>query len=223
MRLRVVGWTDYKEWAEDDNCGWAARHAIVDDIKKNGYFFSGEAHQYEIDCVPVLNDGKEYQFSQREWGGIMAEAQGVETTLGYALYAWGIDKKHDVYPNPDGKKRFPYIKERNLNQQFTVEVTKEVFDAAVTENKITIDDLPKLRYLDNKDRLVLKCGDQKAKYIVENIDRDKDIPPEKLKELRERYNKGDYKQKAKAEKEFYSAKDIMIIKLRLPKTKNKAK
>ena len=91
MKYRVVGWTDYEsdEVPETHGCiGFAERNAIIDEIRKNGYLFSGWEHQESWDCVPILNDGKKRTFSQRGWGGLMAEAYGHLGSYDYAAFTF---------------------------------------------------------------------------------------------------------------------------------------
>lgn len=73
MKIKVVGWTQYDlhEFDEGDS-GWAVRMAVVDDIRKNGYLFSGYAHQEYSNCAPVFNDGKMRRFSQRGFADMIA-------------------------------------------------------------------------------------------------------------------------------------------------------
>ena len=77
MKYKVIGWTYY-----DDNeilysgntIGFAERNAIIDEIRKHRYLFSGWHHQESWEgVVPVLNDGKKRCYSQRGWGGVMAK------------------------------------------------------------------------------------------------------------------------------------------------------
>ncbi len=89
MKLKVVGWTyDYDGCFEEAQDSFAAQAAIIDEIRANGYMFSGWNHQETENCVPVLSDGKMRCYSQRGWGGIMAEAWENGNTMGYARYAF---------------------------------------------------------------------------------------------------------------------------------------
>lgn len=90
--LRVIGWTkyspDYREWGEvhleDD--GESAELVVMNEIRKRGFKFGGNYHQYgEFGC-PVLSDGSIFMVSMRHWGGIMATVWGGGD---YCDYAWG--------------------------------------------------------------------------------------------------------------------------------------
>ena len=82
MKYKVIGWTfSDNHNIEDAPLSFAARHAIVDEIKAHGYLFSGEDHQDALYGCPVLNDGKKRACSQRGFAGIMAEAQAAMDKL----------------------------------------------------------------------------------------------------------------------------------------------
>ena len=89
MKYRVVGWADYSDPdIEDEDVSEAALQAIIEDIRANGYCFSGWDHQESFGCAPVLNDGKRRTFSQRGFGGVMAMAHGNLSRMGYSEYAF---------------------------------------------------------------------------------------------------------------------------------------
>ncbi len=91
MKLKVVGWTYYDDSRfPEEEVSFAAHAAIVEEIRANGYRFSGEEHQERDNCTPVLSDGKMRCYSQRGWGNVMAEAYGHTDPLDYALYAFRV-------------------------------------------------------------------------------------------------------------------------------------
>ena len=214
MKFRVVGWTYYDNDLPQGEISWAARNAVVDDIKKHGYSFSGWAHQEGAGCTPVLNDGKMYCFSRRGWGGVMAEAHGYTGRMDYAKYAFELNPDAEIRP----KERFneeEFIPERDLNERFELEVSQKIFTSAQSLHEIKLDDLPSLRYLDAGDVLVLKCSNQTAEYTVADVDRKRDLTEEKLWELQLAFEDFSNAEKRKrAEEEFNSTKVIMIIKLK---------
>lgn len=85
MKLRVVAWGRPYVNFEEGEPTWAVRSAIIDEIRKRGYDFSGETHQDDM-CTPVLNNGKKYLFSTRGWADIMAEALGRTDSFAYLDY-----------------------------------------------------------------------------------------------------------------------------------------
>ena len=218
MKYRVVGWASYDDRLPQADATWAAYYAIVDEIKKCGYSFSGWSHQEGYCCAPVLNDGKMYLFSQRGWGGLMAEAHGYTGRMDYCMYAFMTDMDSlDKEIRPKNKfDRHTFKPERDLNEKFELEVSQEIFDAAKTY-AIKLDDLPQLRYMDAGDTLSLTCGEQGAEYIVSSVDRDKDISHEKLIELQVAFS--DFKnkeRKQRAEEEFDNAKIVLTVKFSKP-------
>ena len=92
MKYKVIGWTYYENYEILDSnktIGFAERNAIIDEIRKHKYLFSGWHHQESWDgVVPILNDGRKRCFSQRGWGGVMAEAYGEMGDFDYARYAF---------------------------------------------------------------------------------------------------------------------------------------
>ena len=214
MKLRVVGWVYYDEDFEQGTRGWAARYAIIDEIKKHGYMFSGWAHQEGYGCAPVMNDGKIYCYSQRSWGGIMAEEHGYKGRMDYAKFAFMLDPDTEKRP----KEKFDedaFIPERNLNERFELNVSKEEIEAAQKEGKIKLDDLPCLRYLDEGDILALTCVDMTVEFIVSDVDRERDLTEERLFELECAMDDFDDREGMKrAEEEFNNAKIIMIVQLK---------
>lgn len=219
MKLRVIGWTYYDDDLEQGEVGWAARHAIVDEIKKQGYLFSGWSHEECCCCVPVLNDGKMYCCSQRGWGDIMAEAHGYTGRMDYVRFAFAqsIDFDDEIRPE-DRFNEYAFVPEHDLNERFELEVPQEVFESAQRAGEIKLDDLHELRYLDTGDTLALICGKQTAEYTVADVDRKRDITEKRLRELRlEFIDFNDREKMRRADEEFNNAKIIMIIKFVLNK------
>ena len=57
MKYRVVGWTDCDGDDAPDSespIGFAERHAIVEDIKKNCYLFTGGITRSAVTVLPLL-------------------------------------------------------------------------------------------------------------------------------------------------------------------------
>ncbi len=170
MKLRVVDWVDY----DDDDypegkIGWAARNAVIDEIRAHGYNFSGWAHQEGYRCAPVLNDGCRYLWSQRGWGDVMAEAHGGQGAMDYVSFAFGFDSSNETRPDPDSY--YNGEPETDLNETFEREVFPVLFEKALREHEISLDSFEDLRYLDEGDKLILTCGDRRATYVVSGIRR----------------------------------------------------
>ena len=213
MKLRVVGWTYYDDDWPQGIRGWSARHAIIDEIKEKGYFFSGWSHQEGYNCAPVLNDGKIYCYSQRSWGGIMAEAHSFTGRMDYAKFAFYVDPDKESFPQ-ESIDEDAFTLELNLHEKFELEVTQSILECARKQHEITLDNLPALRYLDDGDTVVLICGESRAEFTVSDVERKKDFTEEELFELEcAFYDDSDEEKMKSAEEEYNSAKIIMIIKL----------
>lgn len=176
MKYRVVGWTDYdSDEVEGVDCNsFAERNAIIDEIRKKKYFFSGFDHQEMWNCVPVLNDGKKRWFSQRGWGGVMAEAYNHNGKYDYSLFAFGTIPNKASYPYDEFEKD-KFIPETNLNETFEVVVPEDIFNFAKTKNPFFMDDLEELRFIDKNDTLILKCGENILNFTIADIDRNRNI------------------------------------------------
>ena len=216
MKWRVVGWATYDDRIEEGEESWATNNVIVDEIKKQGYLFSGWAHQEGYCCAPVLNDGKIRRFTQRGWGSIMAEAHGYTGPMDYSKFAFSMGSEKEIRPqNSFDKANFK--KEKNLNESFEVEVTDGVLADANNNGVVKLKDLPELRYLDKGDMLILRVGDEIKEFLVVDVDRDKDLTRDELIE----YNMAmrDYNNRErmrKAEEEFAAIPIAIVIKLKKP-------
>ena len=172
MKLRVVDWVDYDDDYPESDRGWAARNAIIDDIRAHGYSFSGWAHQEGYRCAPLLNDGTICRYSQRGWGDVMAEANGETGAMDYVDFAFMTDRKFET--RPDNRPEFYGDPETNLNETFCVETSADVFESARRDGKIILESYDTLRYLYKGDALTLSSGGEEAKYIVTDVYRSRD-------------------------------------------------
>lgn len=104
--MEIIGWTEWgtPEYEELFPIGgehnWnevrEVERIISTELRQRGYKFTGDYHQNGDYGVPVFDNGKTYQCSQRTWGAIMAAAWPEEIgtdPYAYTLWAW-------VAPNP---------------------------------------------------------------------------------------------------------------------------
>ncbi len=175
MKLRVIGWANYDYCKlKRGRSSWAVRMAVIDEIIKNNYLFSGEDHQEGYACAPVLNDGKVYIFSQRGFADMMAEAHGYTGLWDYAGFMFGL--KRELVKTPDERiNERNVVAEKNLNETFTMSVDKEKFDTANEKLEIEFKDLLELRYIDYGDTLVLDNDGNTEKYTVNFVERKHDL------------------------------------------------
>lgn len=166
MKYRVVGWT----YALDEKVDYAietmaAENAIIDDIRKNGYLFTGMDHQGCQNCTPVLNDGKKRIFTDREFGAIMSRAHGGGS---YIDYAFGFYDELDGGNVPDDSKHFDsenFVPE-DISESFAFELTDEQFEGAEKDGVVYVDYDEKLRYIDAGDMAVICCGEKSQVYYI---------------------------------------------------------
>lgn len=183
MKWKVVGWTYYENYlVEDEDSSDAVVYAIIDEIKKNGYLFSGYDHQERLYCVPVMNDGKKRTFSQRTFGNIMAIAHGYTGRYDYSLFSFGINEEACVMPN-DGFYEESFVPEKDINEEFVLNYSDISFVEEDGKRKIKIPDFESLRYLDKGDTLIIKKDGVEYKFVAGFVIREKDISKKELREL----------------------------------------
>ena len=180
MKYRVVGWVSYHDPdVEAKYASPAAIATIIDDIRGNGYLFSGQDHGSHLECAPVLNDGKKRLFSERGFGALMAEAHGDLSRMGYSSYAFGHFGEEDGAVMPD----IPFFPDEfvpeELCEEISVEATAED-RAAADGGKLTLRDTEALRFLDAGDTLTLLLPEGRASYLVTGVERRRDLDDEIL-------------------------------------------
>lgn len=165
MKYKVIGWTDYdNDLFEDGTLSHAAVNAIIDDIRENGYFFSGYDHQERLYGAPVLNDGKRRVFSQRGFGAVMAEAYKEEGDYAYSLYAFEI--KPDRLKMPTLAARVGYTQDSDLSECFEISLGEEEYKTALDAGIITLEDDKRLRMIDKGDTVLIAYGGEKTSLRV---------------------------------------------------------
>lgn len=176
MKYRVIGWTYYDNseiLSSGNTIGFAERNAIIDEIRKHKYLFSGWHHQESWNgVVPILNDGRKRCFSQRGWGGVMSEAYNHMESYDYALYSFNqsIDSSKLKFA-PEYYDIEDFEPEVIENEDFKVEVSEALFNIAKTSNPFYLEDLDELRYIDSDDTITLSCNGEELYFVVKDIDR----------------------------------------------------
>lgn len=216
MKLKVIGWTSY-----DDNTYEAVEatnaiyNAVLDEVVKNDYLFSGYHHQEYDYCCPVLNTGKRVLFSQRGFGGLMAEAHGYNGIYDYSLFAYPVDMdpKHFRLPTQDVDES-QIVSEKELFETFQIEVDKETYAIADIEEILVLRDYKDYRYLEVGDVIELLHKDGNMKYNVKSIEEKKDVSV--IDEYNFKYrNCNIFSEEEKKEiiKKYEEAKTKLVIKL----------
>ena len=88
--------------------------AVASAARKAGYIFPGDYHQNGYHGVPIFDNGKPFQVTQRNWGYIMTLAwpELIEkirknkdscSDLDYCYYSWYNNDLKDTYVFPEKK------------------------------------------------------------------------------------------------------------------------
>lgn len=212
MKYKVIGWTFSENYnIENAPLTFAARHVIVDDIRTNGYLFSGYEHQEACYGCPVLNDGKKRTCSQRGFAGIMAEAYGEIDLYSYSRYMFGIPKEIMIIPK--SRVNLQEISEaKNLRENFLLKVSKEQYAQVMNKGMLVIEDKLKLRYIDVCDTVTISYSLSKTTFEVLCVDRCKDITDEDRLEIA--MPKFDIDEIQKQKRKLREAKTLLKIKLK---------
>ncbi|MBQ9801812.1 MAG: hypothetical protein IJW51_01910 [Clostridia bacterium] len=217
MKYRVVGWTGYDDPdIEEAPCSEAAVQAIIADIRANGYLFTGWHHQEFLNCAPVLNDGKKRLFSEREFGEVMARAHGDLSRMGYAAYAfeWCLSSAETVMPDwRNGISSEELVPETALREEIRLTVPQEILVLAQANLYITLKDTSELTFLDTGDTLILCCEGENASYLVEGLERKKNLTEEDEERMRH-FSRAEDSERAALEALYERAEWIVAVTLR---------
>ena len=108
--MKVLEWATWDDKHNDDIESKeeldAMADAVVEELRKTNYHFDGSYHQNGDYGVPVLDNGKYFQVTQRVWGGIMAmaypeEFDNPEDPYNYVVWYLGPGDR-DLYVFPGG-------------------------------------------------------------------------------------------------------------------------
>lgn len=131
--LKIIGWTDwdndeYKEISnlnlDKDPDHWKKlqiyEDVLINYLKKTGYKFCGDSHQYGNYGCPVFNDGTKLAVTQRHWGYIMAKALDIKEEYAYCIWAWSNDEEK-YYPSNNPLENL-------IEYDISIETEKELED-----------------------------------------------------------------------------------------------
>lgn len=97
--MKVAKWVPWQGGVPETETQ-EAEDAIIEDIKKNGYIFSGWDHQNAETGCPMFEDGTVRTYSLRGWGRVMATAWNLRDENGEPDYM----KFYGSIPNGMTKK-----------------------------------------------------------------------------------------------------------------------
>jgi hypothetical protein len=86
--MEVIGFTSWNPCSFVDN-STEAHDAVIRYLKKKGYAYGGFFHQMN-EGVPMLDNHKVYQVSNRDWGDLIAEVVEDHDQMAYMKYAWAF-------------------------------------------------------------------------------------------------------------------------------------
>lgn len=177
MKLKVIGWTHYDdENYETDESLWASYYAVLEDVIKNEYLFTGYHHQEYDYCCPVLNNGKKVIFSQRGFGGLMATAHGYNKTYDYALFSFPFEETTNALKLPTVRPDHNLIvDEKELFENFEIKVDIESYATADIMNELQLKSLPEYNLMEVGDSIKLISEKSSCKYKIVSINRKKDV------------------------------------------------
>ncbi|MBQ2712013.1 MAG: hypothetical protein IJF71_01410 [Clostridia bacterium] len=184
MKYEIIGWTEYDNYHfEVGENSYAVINVLIDEIKRNGYSFTGRHHQESAFCAPVFNDGKLRKFSATDFGAIMAEAYGFRGKYDYSRYAFCTSNPKDpIYVRPTQKvDKNKIVEAEMLVEEYTVEATAQQCQDA-QNGTVVIADAPELRFIDAGDRLILRSKSGEQRYKIREIEKEKDLPEEQINE-----------------------------------------
>ena len=175
MKYRVIGWVCCDDPSfENAPATDAAVFAIIDDIKENGYIFSGKEHRSFRFGAPLLNDGKRRCFSARAFGEIMAIAHGHYGRLDSSAFTFGMPPEKLKMPTEERTvTRLESVSEESLNETFCIYVSERELFAAVAMRALGLPDVPALRRLDCGDTLMLTAGKKERALTVSSVSRER--------------------------------------------------
>ena len=184
MKYKVIGWTNYEDSTlESTPPTDAAVYAIIDNIRSNGYHFTGFHHQEEEHAVPVLNDGKKRLFSQRGFGGLMASVYHLDGIFDYAKFTYPRND-NDKYILPQkGYRHADFQDPSTLCERYTVLLDEISAQAALATQSLVLNDLLALRYIDCGDDIILKSPSAEYRFRVRLVKRQKDLTEEESIEI----------------------------------------
>lgn len=215
MKLKVIGWTYYEDNSyETQEVTWATRNAVKEEIIKHKYLFTGYHHQEYDHCVPVLNNGKKVIFSQRGFGGVMAEAYNYNKVYDYSLFAYPLNPndKNYILPKKDVDESL-ICDEKDLIEIYQIELDFEEYAKADVEEVLVLKDSKEYEFLEVGDIVELRSGEHQSNYNVVSIERKKDVSYSLEYRFRYRQLEEYESERKQIEEEYINAPTIVIVTL----------
>lgn len=123
---------------------------VVEEVKKNGYCFSGEDHQNHDRAVPVFENGTAFRCSMRLWAQIMALVHSGDKTK-YMDYYMEVPSE-SVFPREETRVKpseianpYAYVAEEDAG--LLVETVSAGIDTLMTTDKALLSLWPRFKTL----------------------------------------------------------------------------
>lgn len=179
MKLKVIGWVWYEDNAyPGGERDYAAYNAVVDDVRERGYCFTGYHHQEEFDCAPVLNDGKVRRFSQRGWGGLMADVKGLRGRYAYSVYAFSSPFNEDddfVMPKGRDVDESLILSPEELVDEYRVKIRIDSLQRVRESGKLRLPDREEYRFTAEGDVIVFLNRGGEYRYRITHMEKNKKL------------------------------------------------
>jgi len=179
MKLKVIGWVWYDDTTyPGESVDWAAYNAVVDDVKANGYCFTGYHHQEMFDCVPVLSDGKMRRFSQRGWGDLMATVMGLKGRYAYSAYAFSSPfNENDDFVMPSGRDvdESQILSPEELVDEYRVTIRIDSLRRGEESGTLRLPDRDEYRFMAVGDIIVFLNKGEEYRYRITQLEKKKKL------------------------------------------------
>ena len=217
MKIKVIGWTDWEDNDYDDGViDRAAYNAILQNMRENGYFFTGWHHQEDFTCAPVLNDGKIRRFTQRSWGGLIADLKGLKGRYSYAAYAFDFGES-DGFVKPKFKEisESDVLSGAELSENYEIKVRSDVLRRIKTKEEMKLADLPEYNYMAEGDTVKLISKSETCRFIITSFSTEKKLPKRDIdKYLYMTYLMNNEKEEKAISEKYENAPTELILKLK---------
>lgn len=174
MKYEIIGWAGVESPAYPlrQTISPCIERMIVDELKKNGYFFGGDMHE---EYCPVFNDGTMVSYSWRGWGRIMGLARG-DFRGGYDYTRYYMDQfippELRKYPK-SGVDTSKIVLPSSLKETFYLHLADGPFEAVKSGKKryeLRLFD-EKRQKIDEGDKIVFIRAGHEEERLVRTVSR----------------------------------------------------
>lgn len=184
MKYKVIGWTSFDDDAlPNGEATFGAQNAILDEIRKKEFEFTGWDHQNSFAGVPVLNNGYKYCYTTRGWGALMAEAHGYTGYFDYSNYSFGSlydERKHPDWVNEDDYDLDDIEKIEDIAETFTINISEETAKEIKETKRFKTTPTKSKRYIDAHDKVLFKTPVEEFILTIKSAHKDSTLSDDDL-------------------------------------------